>query len=813
MRVLKFGGSSVGQAEAIKKVIGIIQESGKKNKIVVVVSALGGTTDQLIHIGTKAESGDESYKTLLQKLEERHVEAVQQLLPPAGQSGALSMVKKYFNDLEDTLNGVYQLGELSKRIQDRVLSFGELLSSKILSAALNATGINNVWKDSRELIETDSAYGHAQVNMKTSLQVMEIYFSSTDANIFVLPGFIARDEKGITTTLGRGGSDYTASILAASLHAEVLEIWTDVNGIMTADPRLVPHAKQIPSISYAEAMELSHFGAKVLYPPTIHPVRNLNIPLLIKNTFDPGAEGTRVEEISTSNGSIIRGISSINNVALISLEGSGMVGIPGFSKRFFESLANEQINVILITQGSSEHSICAGVEQSLAAKAKLTIDKTFDREIDLKIIDPLIVEEDLSIIALVGDNMKSHPGISGKMFGALGRNGVNVRAIAQGASERNISAVISSADVKKAINTLHEQFFETTYKQVNLFLVGLGNVGQKLINQLSDQQDYLRKHLRLQVKVIGMANSRRMHFDENGIDLGSWKEKLHDGTEMNLETFLNEIITRNLRNSIFADVTASPIVASTYQAILQKSISVVACNKIACSSKFENYIQLKETATDYNASFLFETNVGAGLPVIDTLNNLLRSGDQVNRIEAVLSGTLNYVFNHYNGKEKFADIVKHAQDEGYTEPDPRLDLGGTDVMRKIMILAREAGYKMDLEDVDNHSFMPEACMQGDIPSFYQQMELHEDHFKQLYNDAENEGAKLKFVAQFQNGNASVGLKKIPPEHDFYHLYGKDNVVLFYTNRYTEQPLVIKGAGAGADVTASGVFADIIRASA
>lgn len=814
MRVLKFGGSSVGHAEAIKKVIDIVRESGNKNKIVVVVSALGGTTDQLIHIGSKAESGDESYKSLLQQLEERHLEAVQKLLPPAGQSSALSMVKKYFNDLEDTLNGVFQLGELSKRTQDRVLSFGELLSSKILSAALRATGINNVWKDSRELIQTDSAYGHAQVKMKTSQQVIEIYFSSTDAGIFVVPGFIARDEKGITTTLGRGGSDYTASILAASLHAEVLEIWTDVNGIMTADPRLVPHAKQIPSISYAEAMELSHFGAKVLYPPTIHPVRNLNIPLLIKNTFDPGAEGTKVEAISTSNGSIIRGISSINKIALLSLEGSGMVGIPGFSKRFFESLANEQINVILITQGSSEHSICAGVEQSLAAKAKAAIDKTFEREIEMNIIDPLIVEEDLSIIALVGDNMKSHPGISGKMFGALGRNGVNVRAIAQGASERNISAVISSADVKKAINTLHEQFFETTYKQVNLFLVGLGNVGQKLIDQLKDQHDYLRKHLRLQVNVIGIANSRRMHFDENGVDLGSWQERLNkSGTEMNLETFLNEIISRNLRNSIFADVTASPVVASTYQALLQKSISVVACNKIACSSKFENYIQLKETATDYNASFLFETNVGAGLPVIDTLNNLLRSGDQVNQIEAVLSGTLNYVFNHYNGRIKFADVVKQAQNEGYTEPDPRLDLGGTDVMRKIMILAREAGYKMDLDEVDNHSFMPEACMQGDIPSFYQQMELHEDHFNQLYNDAEKEGAKLKFVAQFKNGKASVGLKKIPPEHDFYHLYGKDNVVLFYTNRYTEQPLVIKGAGAGADVTASGVFADIIRASA
>jgi aspartokinase/homoserine dehydrogenase 1 len=535
-----------------------------------------------------------------------------------------------------------------------------------------------------------------------------------------------------------------------------------------------------------------------------------NIPVWIKNTFAPSDPGTVIELATTRNGNSIRGISSIPRIALLSLEGSGMVGIPGFSKRLFEALSGHQINVILITQGSSEHSICVGVDESNAATAKAAVDNAFQPEITTGTVDPLVIETGLSVIALVGEQMKSHPGVSGKMFGALGRNGVNVRAIAQGSSERNITAVIAAGDVKKGINVLHEEFFEASYRQLNLFITGAGNVGRRLIDQLQKQQDWLQQQLRIQVRVVGLANSRKMIFDNEGIDLAHWRARLELGSPMDIDEWVAGITARNLRNSVFADVTANQDVATCYASLLQKSISVVACNKIACSSPYNNYRQLKDLAREYNARFLFETNVGAGLPVIGTLNDLLRSGDTVHRIEAVLSGTLNFVFNHYNGERPFSDVVRQAQDEGYTEPDPRLDLSGTDVMRKIMILARETGTRMEMDDIANHSFLPASCMQGSVEDFYAAMTREEDHFKQLYQAAAAKGKKLKFVAQFDNGAASVGLQHIGPEQDLYHLYGKDNVVLFYTDRYSEQPLVIKGAGAGAEVTASGVFADILR---
>jgi len=638
------------------------------------------------------------------------------------------------------------------------------------------------------------------------------YFGSVKESLIIIPGFVASNRYGITTTLGRGGSDYTAAIVAAATDAKVLEIWTDVSGMMTADPRLVSNVKLIPHISYQEAMELSHFGAKVIYPPTIQPVMSRNIPVWIKNTFAPEDAGTVIEYASSRNDSSIRGISSIGRIALLSLEGSGMVGIPGFSKRLFEALSGEKINVILITQGSSEHSICVGVDEPNVAVAKQAVDNAFGHEIETGKVEPLIVEKELSIIALVGDHMKSHPGISGKMFGALGKNGVNVRAIAQGSSERNISAVVAAGDVKKAINILHEEFFETTYKQLNLFITGTGNVGRRLLEQLRQQQRYLQEQLRLQVRVIGLSNSRKMLFNDEGIDLNRWKEALDEGVPMNLGSWVNAIRSKNLRNAVFADVTANNEVAACYDRLLQKSISVVACNKIACSSPYGYYKQLKDLAREYNSLFLFETNVGAGLPVIGTLNDLLRSGDKVSRIEAVLSGTLNFVFNNYDGKRPFAEVVRQAQDEGYTEPDPRLDLSGTDVMRKIMILAREAGEKMEMEDILNQTFMPASCMQGTVEDFYTAMAAEEEHFLNLYQAALREGKKLKFVARYEQGKAAVGLQHIDPQHDLYHLYGKDNVVLFYTDRYPEQPMVIKGAGAGAEVTASGVFADIIRAA-
>jgi aspartokinase/homoserine dehydrogenase 1 len=818
MQVLKFGGTSVANSENINKVIQIVQQVVKKNSnTTVVVSALGGVTDALLEAATLACEGNDIYIEKLHLIEQRHLGAVNDLMPLDQQSSVLSTVKKRCNQIEDICSGVFLLRELSLRTKDSIISYGELLSSLIFSAKLKSLGINNTWKDARELIVTDSLFGAANVDFAVTNKKIQSFFFSVDTNLCIIPGFIACDINGSTTTLGRGGSDYTAAIVAAALSASIVEIWTDVSGMMTADPRLVSNAKNIQQISYQEAMELSHFGAKVIYPPTIQPLMNKRIPVKIKNTFAPDDPGTLIENDAQKNGNSIRGISSINNLALISLEGSGMIGIPGFSKRLFEALSNEKINVILITQSSSEHSICVGIEGINADKAKVAIDKTFAYEIEIKKVEPLIVEKPLAIVALVGDNMKNHPGISGRMFGVLGRNGVNIRAIAQGSSERNISAVIATSDVKKAINVLHEEFFETTYKQVNLFISGTGNVGSRLLAQLKQQQQHLQDDLRLQVRITGIANSRKMFFNDEGINLSDWKGLLQKGDTMNAEEFINAVEKKNLRNSVFIDITANDEVAKTYSRFLQKSISVVACNKIACSSSYEYYKMLKDLAREFNSLFLFETNVGAGLPVIGTLNDLLRSGDKVNRIEAVLSGTLNFVFNNYTGEKSFADVVRQAQEEGYTEPDPRLDLSGKDVMRKIIILARESGERIEMQDISNNSFMPEKCMQGDVENFYAEMEKHEDHFKQLVDEAKQAGKKLKFVASYYSspsghGSASVGLQHIDPQHDFYHLYGKDNAVLFYTDRYTEQPLVVKGAGAGAEVTASGVFADIIRAA-
>ncbi|MGZ5219581.1 MAG: bifunctional aspartate kinase/homoserine dehydrogenase I [Chitinophagaceae bacterium] len=812
MQVLKFGGTSVANADNISKVVSIVKESVKKDKTIVVVSALGGVTDLLLNAAALAADGDETYKDKLNLVEQRHLEATKQLIPVTYQSQLLSLVKKSCNEIEDICNGIFLLRELTPRSKDRISSYGEWLSSQIISAKLKAEGVDNAWKDARELIVTNSNFTNAEVDFLATHEKINGFFPHQPASLFLIPGFIAANKNGITTTLGRGGSDYTAAIIASALTAKRLEIWTDVSGMMTADPRLTANARIIPHISYQEAMELSHFGAKVIYPPTIQPVMTKNIPVWIKNTFAPEDAGTLIESAANKNGNIVRGISSINNIALLSLEGSGMIGIPGFSKRLFEALSNEKINVILITQSSSEHSICVAVDAAAAAKAKQAVDAAFSNEITLQKVEPLIIESELSIVALVGENMKSHPGISGRMFSAMGRNGVNIRAIAQGSSEKNISAVIATKDVRKSINVLHEEFFETTYKQVNLFIIGTGNVGAKLLGQMQQQLGFLQQQMRLQLRIVGLSNSRKMVFKEDGLDPGKWKEKLNEGETANLEKFTEEIVNRNLRNSIFVDITANDKVANVYGQLLQKSISVVACNKIAASSAYDNYKRLKDLAGEFNCQFLFETNVGAGLPIIGTLNDLLRSGDRVHRIDAVLSGTLNFVFNNYNGKQNFAEVVKQAQDEGYTEPDPRLDLGGTDVMRKIMILARESGEKIEMNDIENNSFMPASCMQGTVADFYSAMAKEEEHFKKLYEKASAEGCKLKFVASYKDGKASVGLQHIDPNHDLYHLYGKDNVVLFYTDRYKEQPLVVKGAGAGAEVTASGVFADIIRAS-
>jgi aspartokinase/homoserine dehydrogenase 1 len=818
MQVLKFGGSSVGSAEAIAKVIAIVSERIRKEPTIVVVSAMSGVTDQLLMLAQSASQGNEAYKTIIQHIEQKHLDAVRALLPIQQQSGTLSMVKQLLNELESNCEGLFMLRELSMRMQDKIISYGEILSSKIISAAFESKGIQQQWVDSRNLIKTDSKYFNAVVNKASTDSAIQQYFASTSNNsfdVYIAPGFIASDKEGNTTTLGRGGSDYTGAIYAAALKATALEIWTDVSGMMTADPKMVSNAKEIPHISYQEAMELSHFGAKIIYPPTIQPVMYQNIPVWIKNTFEPNHPGTIIENHSPKDDNFIRGISSIKDLCLLSLEGAGMIGIPGFSKRLFDALAKKSINVILITQSSSEHSICVGVNVQDAHQAKLAVDAEFEQEINTQKVEPLIIEKDLSIIALVGEQMKNHPGVSGKMFGVLGRNGINVRAIAQGSSEKNITAVIASVDVKKAINVLHEEFFETTYKQLNIYVAGAGNVGGKLLNQISKQAEYLKKSLRLQINIVGIANSKKQLINVDGLDLTNWKEQLADAKPGSIVDYVQAILENNLRNSVFVDVTAHEGVANVYAQLLEKAVSVVACNKIACSSPYTNYAKLKSLARQYNAAFLFETNVGASLPVIGTLNDLMRSGDSIHKIEAVLSGTLNFVFNHYAGGKdgkSFSQVVKQAQEEGYTEPDPRLDLGGTDVMRKIMILAREAGQKMEMEDISNNTFLPASCFNGSVADFYAEMEKQEAHFKNLYDAATAAGCKLKFVASFENGKAKVGLQHIAPSSDFYHLYGKDNLVLFYSMRYPELPLVIKGAGAGADVTASGVFADIIRAA-
>lgn len=810
MQVLKFGGSSVANAENINKVVTITAKAINTSPTILVVSALGGVTDQLIEIGVKAAAGDELYKAQIQLLENKHLETVRALLHIQNQSATLSWVKQQLNELERVCDGIFLLGELSARIKDRLVSYGELLSSYIITAKLAEMNLQPVWTDSRQLILTNEQYGNATVQLEKTNANILAFLAVHPAQLYVAPGFIASNDKKYTTTLGRGGSDYTGAIFAAATNASTLEIWTDVTGMMTADPRLVQNPKPIEAISYQEAMELSHFGAKIIYPPTIQPVMKKNIPVWVKNTFEPDAAGTVIQQHAITNNDIVRGISSINKIALLSLEGSGMIGIPGFSKRLFEVLAMRNINVILITQSSSEYSICVAINEADAMVAQKSIDSFFAYEIENGKVNPVTVETNLSIIAVVGEQMKSHPGISGKMFGGLGRNGINVRAIAQGSSEKNISAVIAAADVKKAINVLHEDFFETTYKQLNVFIAGAGNVGGKLLSQLHQQMQYLKEHMRLQIQVVGIANSKKWMVDDGGINLTNWKALLDEAPEANIHSFAESIIQKNLRNSVFVDVTANDTVASVYGSLLQKSIAVVACNKIACSAKYADYKKLKSLARTFNTQFLYETNVGAGLPIIGTLNDLLRSGDKINKIQAVLSGTLNFVFNHYDGTIPFAQIVRRAQTEGYTEPDPRLDLGGTDVMRKIMILARESGEQMEMDQITNESFLPASCFEGSVEDFYSEMEKQEPHFKQLYESAKATNAKLKFVAEFNKGQAKVGLQHIPAHSDFYHLYGKDNLVLFYTERYPEQPLVIKGAGAGAEVTASGVFADIIR---
>lgn len=812
MQVLKFGGTSVASAKNIALVKNVIFEKPSSNQIIAVVSALGGITTQLVNCSAMAATGNAEYLKELAQVEQKHIKTVQELIPLKKQSKTMGKVKMLLNELEDICRGVFLIHELTAKTSDKILSFGERLSSTIIADYFNDMEHNTFLADPRDFIVTDSNYSRAEVNFEKTNAKIVSYFKNVKEKLIVCPGFIAASEDGEITTLGRGGSDYTAAIIAAALNSAELEIWTDVSGMMTADPRLVSSAYAIEEISYEEAMELSHFGAKVIYPPTIQPVLEKNIPIHIKNTFKKDDAGTVIKQASATNGSLIKGLSSIQNIALFNLSGSGMVGIPNFSHRLFRALSTAKVNVVMITQASSEHTICVGIDAGDAKKSQAAIEHEFAYELSTHKINPVQIEKDLAIIALVGSNMKEKVGVSGTMFSVLGQNGINIKAIAQGSSEKNISVVIYEREVKKALNSLHESFFLSEKRRINLFMIGVGNVGAALIEQLRKQKQYLSQHHHIDLRIVAMANSKKMLFQEEGINLKNWKESLmEDGEAMKVEDFLQQMETLNLRNSIFIDNTANSDIAGLYKRVLKKSISVVTPNKIACTNSYQDYLELKKTALLYKAKFLFETNVGAGLPVINTLNDLIKSGDEVLKIEAVLSGSLNFIFNNFNKEAKFADIVRQAQTEGYTEPDPRIDLSGVDVKRKILILIRESGLDMEIDDIPAQAFIPEDCMNApSIDKFFEKLEEHEEVFQQLVKKAEKEGKKIKYVASYNKGKAETGLRFVEKSHPFYNLEGKDNIVLFTTKRYPEQPLVIKGAGAGAEVTASGIFADIMR---
>ena len=810
MKVIKFGGTSVATSKSLKNVFSIIEN--QKENTIVVVSALGGITD-LLHdfIGSK---GNRSVD-YLKEIEERHLEIIHGLSKVENQSSLLSFLKQQLNELETILEAVSTIDEITKKTISKVLSFGEILSSKIIFELLNQRGNDISYLDSREIIFTKYHNNNEIIDEeKTGISISN-NIELIDSKLIIMPGFIATDSNNEISNLGRGGSDYTASVMANYTNSKALEIWTDVSGVFSANPKIVKNSKAIESLSYKEAMELSFFGAKVIYFPTLQPLIEKSIPAYIKNTFDKDAIGTCISNKGENNEeSTIKGISHIEKISLINFEGSGMVGVPGFSKRFFGALSERGINVIMITQASSEFSICVAVKESDANNAKISIDKEFEYEISQRKINECQIENSLSNIAIVGDKMKSKKGVSGKLFSTLGNNNINIRAIAQGASERNISIIIDEKDNTKALNSLHEAFFENNCKNLHLFITGVGNVGSNLIRQISDQKKSLEESLGLKMKVMALSNSKKMLLSDTEIDLTDWKSKLDSSNiKSDNDKFLDFSIKQNLRNSLFIDNTANSDITVNYNKYLKNGIGIVTCNKIACSSELEKYLDLKSLSRTHNAPFLYETNVGAALPIINTLNNLINSGDQITKIEAVLSGTLNYIFNTFNKENSFYEVVKKAVDLGYTEPDPKIDLCGIDVSRKILILARESGKKIEFSDVQNISFLPDESINTESKEeFLESIKNNNDHFNKMLDKALKNKSRLKYVASLIDGKASVSLKEINENHPFYNLQGSDNITVFHTDRYKESPLVVRGAGAGGEFTASGVFADIIKAS-
>ncbi|MFA6643836.1 MAG: bifunctional aspartate kinase/homoserine dehydrogenase I [Bacteroidales bacterium] len=808
MKVMKFGGTSVGSPESLQQVKSII--INEEEPVIVVVSALDGVTDRLLLAADFALNGNSGYKTLLDELIERHRTVIENLnFSEKDKNPLIEKTEQLFDELQNILRGVFLIGDLSQKTSDKIVSYGERLSSLILNRLIEGSQLY----DSTKFIKTNRQFKNHIPDLSRSNELIRKTFSEMPPpRIAVVPGFISSsiDDDDITN-LGRGGSDYTAAMIAAAMDATMLEIWTDVNGFMTADPKIINSAYVIDELSFIEAIELSNFGAKVIYPPTIFPVYHKNIPIYVRNTFHPEEKGTLIRDIKpTKNGKIIKGISSINDTALITIQGLGMVGVIGVNKRIFSALADNGISVFIVSQASSENSTSIGVRSQDAALSQKVLNKEFAYEISMGSINEIIVEYDLATIAIVGQNMKHVPGIAGKFFGALGRNGISIVALAQGAGETNISCVISKSDLRKSLNVVHDSFFLSPYQELNLFVVGTGTVGGKLLEQIRKQQSTLKEQNKLRINIVGIANGRKALFNRGGIPLENYYETLMDkGAKSSPDYIRDEILKMNIFNSVFVDCTASPTIAELYGELMSRNISVVTANKIAASSDYQNYSYLKETSRKAGVKFLFETNVGAGLPIINTMNSLINSGDRIVKLEAVLSGTLNFIFNTFSEEIPFSKAVRMAVDAQFAEPDPRIDLSGLDVIRKLVILSREAGAKINQSDVKKRLFVPENYFKGTLEEFWKTVPELDETFELRRKELDKQGKKLRFVASYDNGACEVGLREVESGHPFYDLEGSNNIIMITTERYNEYPMVIKGYGAGASVTAAGVFSDII----